>query len=468
MTDQAVNFRGDRHPADSYEDVLARETRPVPDYMREGRQLGDGAMTIETDRYCSRDFFEKEVRHVWPKTWQFACREEDIPKPGDFHVYEVVGKSLIVVRQEDGSIKALHNACLHRGRKLVNGKGCRSEFKCPYHAFTWAIDGAYKSNPLPWDFPHIEPEKFGLPEALVDTWGGFVFINCDRDAKPLMEVIAPLAEDFARFDFANRYRAIWVQKKCRCNWKALSEAFAESFHSITTHPQILPGIGDANSQFDCPNDYVSRQFSATGIASPFIAPLSEQQIFDHLTGARTRIAVDGGMKLAEGATARATMAELARQTLAADTGKNYDDATDGEMIDSILYDVFPNMSFWAGHVSNIVYRWRPNGMAPDEAIMDIMILKPVPANGERPRPAPVFEIGLDESMTLANDILGPGLAAVFEQDMLNLPQVQAGLEASENGLVHLSRYAEQKIRSLHLMLDRYITEGEAASRAPAE
>ncbi|MGL3820738.1 aromatic ring-hydroxylating oxygenase subunit alpha [Sphingopyxis sp. R3-92] len=462
MTDHAMNLRDDRHPADSYEDVLAREDRPVPEYMREGRQLGDGAMTVATERYCSPDFAAKEVRHVWLKTWQFACREEDIPKTGDFHVYEVVGKSLIIVRQDDGSIKALHNVCLHRGRKLVAGKGCRSEFKCPYHAFTWTIDGAYKSNPIPWDFPHIEPDEFRLPEARVGTWGGFVFVNFDRDAKPLLDVIGPLAADFERFDFANRYRAIWVQKKCRCNWKALSEAFSESFHSITTHPQILPGIGDANSQFDCPNDYVSRQFSATGVASPFIAPLSEQEIFSHLTGARTRIAVDGGAKLPEGATARSALAAMARQNLATETGKDYSDATDGEMLDSILYDVFPNMSFWAGHVSNIVYRWRPNGLSPNEAIMDIMILKPLPASGERPRPAPAFEIGLDESMTLANDILGPGLAAVFEQDMLNLPQVQAGLEASETGLVYLGRYAEQKIRALHLMIDRYIAEGEAA------
>ena len=456
MNDQPLNFRADRHPAESYEDILDRDSRPVPAYMHEGRQIGLGSLTVPAERYFSEAYFAKEVKHVWLKSWQFACREEDIPKAGDYHIYEVVGKSLIVARQEDGSIRAFHNVCLHRGRKLVTSNGCRHEFKCPFHAFVWNLDGTYRENPVPWDFPHIVADEFSLPEALVDTWGGFVFINFDRAAKPLMDVIAPLAQDFERFDFANRYRAVWVQKKSRCNWKALSEAFSESFHSIVTHPQILPGIGDANSQFDCPNDYVSRQFSATGVSSPFIEPLGEKAIFDYLTGGgRSRGgAMATGLELPDDITARRYLAELARKSLEAETGKSYEQAADGEMLDAILYDVFPNMSFWAGYVSNIVYRWRPNGLSPDEGIMDIMILKPLPASGERPRPAAVFEIGLDESMSLANDILGPSLAAVFEQDMLNLPQVQAGLKATETNKVTLSVYSEQKVRALHEMLDR--------------
>lgn len=456
------NIRDDRHPAESYEDILARDSRAIPEYMREGRQLGDGAMVVAADRYYRQHFLDLEIRHVFHNSWQFSCREEDIPKTGDFHVYEIAGKSIIVVRQADGSIKGFHNVCLHRGRKLVSGHGCRNEFKCPYHAFTWGIDGSYQSNPIPWDFPHIEPDKFSLPEVHVDLWGGFVFVHLGQNPKPLKEVLGPVVTDFERFNYADKYRAVWVQKKSRCNWKTLSEAFAESFHSITTHPQILPGIGDANSQFDCPTDYVSRQFSATGVPSPFIEPLSEQDIFNHLTGARTRIAIEGAPTLPEGKTARSAIADMSRATLSAQTGQDYSGATDGEMLDSILYDVFPNMAFWAGHSSNIVYRWRPNGRVPNESIMDIMILRPITAGEPRPRPVSVVEIGLDESMTLANDVLGPSLAAVFEQDMLNLPLVQAGLEASETNEVYLGRYAEQKIRSLHMMIDRYIAAGETA------
>jgi phenylpropionate dioxygenase-like ring-hydroxylating dioxygenase large terminal subunit len=124
-----------------------------------------------------------------------------------------------------------------------------------------------------------------LPEAKVATWGGFVFINFDPDAPPLMEVIAPLAEHFERYDWPNRFRAVWVQKKVRANWKVTAEAFMESHHSVTTHPQILGSLNDANSQYDLPNDHVSRHFSASAVASPFLeqAP-SEQEVLNHLLG----------------------------------------------------------------------------------------------------------------------------------------------------------------------------------------
>lgn len=459
MEDSGVGRRGDRHPAETYEDILDRDSRPVPAYMREGRQPDFGSFSIASDRYVDPEFFRLEVEHVWKKTWQFACREEDIPNPGDVSLYEIVGKSLIVTRLPDGSIKAFHNVCLHRGRKLVTHNGCRNEFKCPYHAFVWNLDGSFRENPIAWDFPDIDEGEFRLPEAKVDTWGGFVFVNLDLEAPPLMEVIEPLARDFERFDFPGRYRAIWVQKKLRCNWKILSEAFKEAHHSVTTHPQILPGIGDANSQYDCPNDYVWRQFSATGVASPFIAPLTEPEIFDHLVKGRRRANPGHDVQLPEGETARRAVAEMARAGLAVETGRDYSHACDGEMLDSILYDVFPNMTFWAGYVSNIVYRWRPDGLSPDQAIMDIMILKPCPAEGPRPKPAPIVELGLDDSMTAANAILGPELAAVFEQDMLNLPHVQTGLAASETGVVHFGKYSEMKIRALHDMIDRYIARG---------
>ncbi|WP_084421674.1 aromatic ring-hydroxylating oxygenase subunit alpha [Henriciella litoralis] len=459
-------FRPDRHPAISYGEVLDMESRDVPDYLREGRVVDFGPEPVAASRYFDRTFFEKEAEHVWSRTWQLACREEDIPKVGDFHIYEILGRSLIVVRSSENEIKAFYNACLHRGRKLVTQNGCKQEFKCPYHGFTWNRDGSFKENPIDWDFQHIPPENYSLPEAKVECWGGFVFINFDPAAKPLMDVIKPLAEDFERFDFANRYRAAWVQKVVPANWKATAEAFMEAHHSVTTHPQILPGIGDANSQYDVPNDWVSRQFSATGIPSPFIEPPSEQEILNYLTGRKMKIKDNsGGPELPEGTTARKYVAEGARASLSEQTGKDYSHATDAEMLDSILYNVFPNMCFWAGYVSNIVYRWRPNGTDPDTSIMDIMILRPYDMSGERPKPAPMQRIEIDEPMSDAEEQFGADLCAVFEQDMGNLRHVQSGLKASGNGAVTLGRYSEQKIAQLHKMIDRLIIEGESMNRA---
>lgn len=453
--------RADRHAGDTYEDILNRDTRPVPEHLREGRIPVMGVEPVAADRYFDPEFFRKEARHVWSRVWQMACREDDIPNVGDYQIYDILGKSLIVVRSGPDEIKALYNSCLHRARKLVTLNGSKAEFRCPFHGFTWNCDGTFKENPIGWDFPQWGERDTRLPEARIATWGGFVFVNFDPHARPLMEVIAPLAEHFERYDWPGRFRAIWVQKPVRANWKATAEAFMESHHSVTTHPQILGSLNDANSQYDLPNDYVSRHFSAGAVASPFLEePLSEQQILEHLLGmGGRRLEGQAAPRLEEGETARSRAGALARQNLSAQTGRDYDHASDAEMLDALLYNVFPNMSFWAGYAGAICYRWRPNGRDPESAIMDVQIYAPAPVEGPKPKNAPVHELGIDEPWSNAPEL--GGLAAIFEQDMGNLPYVQEGLHASGTGLVHFGKYAEMRIRQLHVMIDRYIAEGEA-------
>jgi hypothetical protein len=155
-----------------------------------------------------------------------------------------------------------------------------------------------------------------------------------------------------------------------------------------------------------------------------------------------------------GITARAFAAEQSRQALSAEDGHDYSAASDAEMIDALLYNLWPNMSFWAGYAPNLVYRWRPNGRDPESAIMDVMILKRVPKNGPRPSPVPCHFLTENERWSDAAEL--GGLAAIFEQDMGNLPYVQEGLHSSGNGLVHFSRYSEMRIRQLHKLLDRYM------------
>lgn len=464
MDGSQPSYRPDRHPSESYDDILNRDTRAVPAFMRQGPTPEQSLGPIAADRYFSRDFFAKEAAHVWPRIWQMACREEEIPNPGDFHVYEIVGKSFLVTRLAGGEIRAFYNACLHRGRKLATANGCKSEFRCPYHGFAWNMDGSFKDNPIGWDFPQWEGRDMSLPQARTATWGGFVFINMDPNSRPLMEVIKPLAEHFADYGYADRYKAVHVAKPVRCNWKALAEAFMESHHSIATHPQILPYLADANSQYDVLNDYVSRQFSATGVPSPFVAdknytPDEIIQAMSGQGGGGRRLGAAGASVVPEGVTARAFAAEGTRAALTADDGRDYSAKSDAEMVDALLYNLWPNMSFWAGYAPNIVYRWRPQGMDPEVGVMDVMILRPVPKDGPRPKPVPVHELGIDEPWANAEEL--GGLAAIFEQDMGNLPFVQEGLHASGNGEVHFGRYTEMRIRKMHDMIDRYIAEGEA-------
>jgi phenylpropionate dioxygenase-like ring-hydroxylating dioxygenase large terminal subunit len=454
-----ADYRPDRHPAESYEDILDRDTRTVPNFLRQGPVPDLGLNPVPASNYFSGEYFAREVARLWPRVWQMACREEDIPNVGDYHIYDIVGKSLIVVRTPSGEIKAFYNSCLHRGRKLVTMNGRKDEFRCPFHGFSWNTDGTFKENPIGWDFPQCQARDFSLPQALTDTWGGFVFINMDLKAAPLMDFIGPMADHFAGYDYANRYKAVHVVKPVRCNWKVLAEAFMESHHSVVTHPQILPYLADANSQYDLPSEYISRQFSASGVPSPFVADrdYGATEIVEAMSrqsGARRGGLDDGRVEVPAGVTARAFTAQQTREAMALEDGWDYSLASDAEMVDALLYNLWPNMSFWAGYAPNLVYRWRPNGLDPDSGIMDVMILKPAPKNGPRPKPAPVHELGLDEPWSDAIEL--GGLAAIFEQDMGNLPYVQEGLHASGSGVVHFGRYSEMRIRKLHQLVERYI------------
>jgi len=266
----------------SYQDILDMDTRPVPDILRQQNAPYLGSDPIPVEHYTDQDFFDREVEKMWMRVWQMACREEEIANVGDHLVYDIAGKSLLIVRSDTDRIQAFYNTCLHRGRKLATQRGCKQQFRCPFHGFTWNIDGSFKEHPFPWDFQHLSAEDLQLPEVKVGTWGGFVFVNFDPDAPDLLDVLGPLTEHFKRWEPENRYITIHVAKVIKANWKVVAEAFMESHHTIDTHPQIMPYLADSNSQYDIFSDYITRQISASGVPSPHLNrdEVSEQMIIN--------------------------------------------------------------------------------------------------------------------------------------------------------------------------------------------
>jgi phenylpropionate dioxygenase-like ring-hydroxylating dioxygenase large terminal subunit len=384
------------------------------------------------------------------RVWQFACREEHIADVGDYIVYDIAGLSFVVIRTESG-IKAYPNACLHRGRRLKDYDGHCSEIRCPFHGFTWAIDGTLASIPAAWDFPHVDqrPDEFHLPECKVGTWAGFVFINPDRDAAPLQEFIGELDQQFTIWDLENRYVEAHVSKVIRANWKITQEAFCEAYHVAGTHPQILPYLGDTNSQVDV-WDTFSRVVTAGGTPSPL---LSWEPTEDDILRAMLDVRVDQDtpIPLAQGETARSVAAAAARERWRKVVGDRVDGMSDAEMMDSLDYTVFPNFHPW-GAFNRIVYRFRPNGDDHRSSIMEVLFLSPF--SGERPPPAPVHVLGPDDPWVDAPE-LGM-LAKVFEQDTFNMANIQLGLETTFKPGITLGNYQESKVRWLHQLLSEWV------------
>lgn len=445
-----------RCPGTSWNDLMDTDTRPVPDFLRQENYSYMGSEPLKAERYTSPDFFRRELEKMWPRVWQFAAREEDIPEPGDFALYENAGRSYLVTRQPDGSIRAFHNVCLHRGRKLRLESGSAAEFKCPFHGFAWNTDGSLKNIPCRWDFPHLRDEKMALPEAQVGRWAGYIFIREAAEGPSLEEYLAPLPDFFKRWRHEECTTVIWVGKVVNANWKVVAEAFMEAWHTIETHPQILPFTGDANTQYSTYGDHVNAALTPFAVMSPHIDPTGKPQqwIVDEFLkyngragGTEMSVAVPDGMS------ARRAMAAANREKYQADSGYDHSHVTDAELLDAFVYNVFPNFAPWGGFMPNIVYRWRP-WPDQDKTLMEVRILVRLPADAPKPPPVEMNFLGPDQPWTDAKE-LGV-LGDVFQQDMDNLPFVQDGLKASKNGEVQLGNYQEIRVRHLHATLDKYL------------
>ncbi|MBG9390439.1 aromatic ring-hydroxylating oxygenase subunit alpha [Caenimonas aquaedulcis] len=447
----------------NYQEILDLDTRPVPDFMRERRVPDLGTDAVPVAHYTSPEVFRKSIDKMWMKTWQLACREEQIPNVGDYVVYDVVGKSLIVVRSAPGEIRALHNSCLHRGRRLVSDNGHKGMFICPFHGMQWKLNGTFAHNPFQWDFPQCPESSMKLPEAKVGTWGGFVFVNFDLDARPLEEALGPIPAHFSRWNFKDKYIAAHIGKRAKCSYLVAFEAFMETHHAITTHPEILSYITTGNCQYDVLSELVCRHISARGYQSTEYKrkqftqnEIATLMLQNSLRDKGAGESESGEITLPEGMTARAFIADMYRKQLAEQNGRSMDDVADFELGDSLIYSMYPNFQIWGGVMPNWVYRFRPGGTSHDECLMEFYLLRDVPAGAERPKPAKYHLLGDNEAW--ASSELGEGPGSVLDQDWSNMEQVQLGLEASATGVVQLGHYLEMKIRHHHQLLAKYLEE----------
>ena len=345
-----------------------------------------------------------------------------------------------------------------------------ASFRCPFHGWRWSLDGELDELPCQWDFPQVVEATDGarLPEAQVATWAGWVFVNLDLAAEPFESYAGKLIEHFESFpDFAERRIAFHAVKEVPANWKVVMEAFSEGYHVIATHPQILEFTADANSEYSIWPDAknVSRFVNGFGSQSPHLGELTEQQVADAYAAFSNRNADKGAIPVADGQTARQAVAETFRAGMGKIYQSDLSGSSDSEILDAILYHLFPAFAPWAGVGQPLVYRWRP-GPTPDTSFMDVYRMAPVPDGQDRPEPAPTSRLTLEQSWKEA-DGMG-GLADVFEQDMANLPRVQAGLKSTGKPTVSFGLYQEARLRMFHRLIDEWIASGLAETGRSAD
>ena len=441
-------------PIVTYRDLLDQESRPVPELLDPAtRDLGTAP--IPASRYTSREFFEREVDKVWMRTWQYACREREIPASGDTHLYELAGRHVMIVRQRNDSIKAFKNVCRHRGRKLVDHDGCKTRFRCAYHGLTWRLDGELEENPFAWDMPQVDPDNFPLFPVRCESWAGFVFVNFDENATPLLEQMAPMPEHFPRWQIDRSYKAAHVGKIAQANWKVCAEAFIEGHHVICTHPEYNLFSGYDSTQTDILSDHVTRFLSPVGLTpGPFLnLNIDDAKRVDLMLAAGNRAFEKGNeIKLPEGMTARGFSAMALRKTLTDTLGYDLSDVCDAEILDGLAYDFFPAFHLWGGFKPKISYRFRP--IDENTTFFEVMLFAIAPKDAEIPPEAKLRMLRDDETFADAPEL--GALAGVYVQDYSNMKPLQDGLRTLGDEPIHFTKYLEARCRNLHRMIDEYM------------
>jgi len=196
--------------------------------------------TLPAGWYSDPAILRLEHERIFTRSWQYVGHVDSVATPGSYLASQVGHVPIVLVRDQEGGLRGFVNVCRHRGHIVARGSGCRASLQCPYHAWTYGLDGSLRAAPRSERERGFDPDAFSLLPVAVDTWGPFVFANVDADAAPLAESIAGIPELVAASGvdlnvLRLRERVEWEMP---ANWKNAIENYLECYHCPTAHPSL--------------------------------------------------------------------------------------------------------------------------------------------------------------------------------------------------------------------------------------
>ncbi|MFT3754448.1 MAG: SRPBCC family protein [Pseudoxanthomonas sp.] len=425
---------------------------------------------VTKDSYLLPEYAKLEKERLWPRVWQIACREEELPRVGSYVTFEVAGESILVIRtsKDVGGINAFYNVCQHRGRKLLEGCGETNNIYCRYHGWRWSLEGKIEhiQDREDWE-GGLKDEELHLKKPLVDTWGGFVWINMDNAAEPLHDYLQPALGFLDPYEFEKmRYR--WSKSfVLNCNWKVALEGFNEGYHVAATHPQLLPYFDDMtravvhgkhamfhyneSKPYGQPSRRLNRPPLDDTRESVFkYMTMMDRELNAIISDNMAKIAAPRLIKdLPPGTKDYDTLMGLMQFTAEADiaTGAGWPTITAEQMAGAGTdWHLFPNAITLMLPDGAIWYRARPYGDDPDYCQFDVMSLQRFPP-GQEPKVEREFYQDWRDCKQLGQ---------ILTQDFSNFEQVQAGMKS--RGFVGSLTNPKQEtpVSNYHRVLHEYL------------
>lgn len=410
-------------------------------------------ITVPAHRYVSPEFAALERERLWPRVWQLAASVDHVANAGDVYEYTVGPLSVLIVRGDDGELRAFQNACRHRGSELCSGTSSgQTEIRCPFHRWSYDLTGRLREVPSRRGFGALANEDYHLLPVAVDAWGPLVFVNHDLDAEPLASFLDDVPDDSAFLGFGDFRCTYVVTLPLPCNWKTLIDGFSETYHVQGIHREMLPSVDDVNGPQRLWRHHGKLE-QRYGVPSPRFRERPPDdtvwQSFVEIMGTRAGVSMDGDVGPApavpDGGSLRDVLAGMVRAT---NEGKGLDFSafTDDQLLTMQQYNLFPNVTIVAFPDLLSIVRARP-GATADECLMDVLAFDRVPSTSTEPRCQPV-DVTLPEGAELP-------VGLVLNQDVANARRAQRGLH--QPGFTRITLSSEEcRILNLHRNLERWL------------
>lgn len=201
--------------------------------------------------YTSPEFAEAELKHIFAKEWLCAGRAEALPNPGDYMTMTIAGEPIIILRDREGTLRGMSNVCRHRMSTLLEGRGNTRAIVCPYHAWTYNLDGSLRGAPAMAANEEFCRDKIALPPVRVENWLGWIMVTLNQDAPAPQEALADVAKLIGYLDMSTYTETFRETFKWATNWKVLAENFMESYHLPVCHSGTIGGTVDL-MKMTCP------------------------------------------------------------------------------------------------------------------------------------------------------------------------------------------------------------------------
>ncbi|NND67234.1 MAG: aromatic ring-hydroxylating dioxygenase subunit alpha [Halioglobus sp.] len=421
---------------------------PLPDIGQE---------RIGSARFSSRDVMQREWTHLWRRVWNIGPRLEEIPEPGNFVTHELGKESFLFTRDGAGEVHGFYNVCQHRGNVLVPGRYCGKErfLQCPFHAWSYNLDGSIKGVPGADDFPQFKDglprDELGLEPIEIDVWGGFIWFRLEGGGPALLESLGDLPRQLAPYRIEDMRLFEYKTFLWDSNWKVACDAFNESYHFRGLHPQMLKWA-DEKARIELLGEH-SRMINKYGTTSSPYTGGSE--VYPELKEWLQYSGMDPDSYTGPPEDTWQAKVEFARQ-VQGQPGVTvpYEDMTDEQLTDVYHYFIFPGFAMNVFPEGINGFRYRPHASDPQKMYYDLIMLVHYPEGAALPCERKFFDHKVRYN-EVADQPLSYIVTDVLQQDADNVSLNQRGLN-SDGFRGMLLGDQELRLRHFHNTLDRYL------------